>query len=47
LRSKGKVNVEKIAAQFGGGGHMNAAACRIEGDIAEIKARMQKAVRDL
>ncbi len=47
LRSKGKVNVEKIAAQFGGGGHINAAACRIEGDIAEIKARVQEAVRDL
>jgi len=46
LRSKGQVNVEKIAALFGGGGHINAAACRIEGDIAEIKARVQKAVKD-
>lgn len=47
LRSKGKVNVEKIAAQFGGGGHINAAACRIEGDIKDIKARVRKAVREL
>ena len=47
LRSKGKVNVEKIAAQFGGGGHVNAAACRIDGDIAGIKARVQKAVKEL
>ena len=47
LRSKGQVNVEKIAAQFGGGGHINAAACRIEGDLAEIKVRVIKAMRDL
>jgi bifunctional oligoribonuclease and PAP phosphatase NrnA len=47
LRSKGKVDVEKIAAQFGGGGHINAAACRIEGEIAEIKERVRKAVKDL
>ena len=38
LRSKGKVNVEKIAKKFGGGGHINAAACRIEGDIDSIKS---------
>ena len=47
LRSKGKMNVEKIAVQFGGGGHINAAACRIEGDIAEIKARIQQAIKEL
>lgn len=47
LRSKGRVNVEKIAALFGGGGHINAAACRIEGDIDGIKARVKKAVKDL
>jgi len=47
LRSKGTVNVEKIAAQFGGGGHINAAACRIEGDIAGIKERVRNAVRNL
>ncbi len=47
LRSKGRVNVEKIAALFGGGGHINAAACRIEGDIDSIKARVKKAVKDL
>jgi phosphoesterase RecJ-like protein len=47
LRSKGKVNVEKIAARFGGGGHINAAACRIEGDLAGIKARVRQAVKEL
>jgi phosphoesterase RecJ-like protein len=47
LRSKGKVNVEKIARKFGGGGHINAAACRIEGNIDEIKRRVLEAVREL
>ena len=40
LRSKGTVNVERVARAFGGGGHMNAAACRIEGELAEIRRRV-------
>ncbi len=47
LRSKGKVNVEKIARKFGGGGHVNAAACRIDGDIEAIKSRVLEAVKEL
>jgi bifunctional oligoribonuclease and PAP phosphatase NrnA len=48
LRSKGRVNVEKIARKFGGGGHVNAAACRIDGiNIDEIKSRVLEAVRQL
>jgi len=46
LRSKGKVNVERIARKFGGGGHVNAAACRIDGDIETIKSRVLQAVRE-
>lgn len=47
LRSKGKVNVEKIARKFGGGGHVNAAACRIDGDIETIKTQVLEAVKEL
>lgn len=47
LRSKGSVNVEKIAKKFGGGGHINAAACRIEGDIKSIKMRILAAIKEL
>lgn len=47
LRSKGKVNVEKIARKFGGGGHINAAACRIDGDIEAIQAQVLEAVKEL
>ncbi len=32
LRSKGDVNVAAVAERFGGGGHKNAAGCRVEGD---------------
>src|SRR5438093_2575183 len=31
LRSKGDVNVARIAEQFGGGGHRNAAGCTLQG----------------
>lgn len=37
LRSKGRFNVEHVAASFGGGGHVNAAGCRVRGDIATVK----------
>src|SRR6266436_4102939 len=37
LRSKGDVNVAKIAEQFGGGGHRNAAGCTLKGDWDEIE----------
>jgi bifunctional oligoribonuclease and PAP phosphatase NrnA len=40
LRSKGKNNVAKVAELFGGGGHRNAAGCRIEGDFEEVKRRV-------
>ena len=33
LRSKGRVDVQSVAAQFGGGGHLNAAGCSMTGDL--------------
>lgn len=47
LRSKGHINVEKIARRFGGGGHINAAACRIDGNIETIKSQVLDAVKEL
>lgn len=32
LRSKGEINVAKIAEKYGGGGHKNAAGCCVRGD---------------
>ena len=38
FRSKGKVDVSSLAAQFGGGGHVNAAGCTI-GNVSLEEAR--------
>jgi len=45
LRSKGKVNVEEIAGKLGGGGHVNASACRVDGSIKAVKDKMLSAIR--
>ena len=36
LRSQGKVDVNKIAAFFGGGGHKTAAGCTLHGEIKKV-----------
>lgn len=50
LRSKGNINVARVAEQFGGGGHKNASGLRIEGDwdAAEQKliSALSKALDD-
>ena len=37
LRSKGDVNVAKIAEKYGGGGHRNAAGCTLRGNWDEVE----------
>ncbi len=44
LRSRGKVNVAQIAAEFQGGGHPNAAGCTMEGDLLTVKERIIRRV---
>src|SRR5208282_5520928 len=46
LRSKSdKVNVNEIAAQFGGGGHPAAAGARISGKPLSVQRRVITAIR--
>jgi phosphoesterase RecJ-like protein len=45
LRSKGRINVEKIAKSFGGGGHFAAAGCRIKGTLHEVQKKVFAEVR--
>ena len=45
LRSKGRVNVQKIAKSFGGGGHVAAAGCKINGSLKEVQDKVFRAVR--
>lgn len=40
LRSRGDVNVSKIAEEFGGGGHKNAAGYRIEASFEEARSKL-------
>jgi len=44
LRSKGDIDVAKVAEQFGGGGHRNAAGLQIEGDWDEVEEKLVSAV---
>lgn len=44
LRSKGRINVAKVAGGFGGGGHFSAAACMIEGGLEHAKRIIVQAV---
>ncbi len=46
LRSKGDVNVARIAELFGGGGHRNAAGFRIKADLTTAKEALLKAGRE-
>ncbi len=48
LRSKGKVDVRSVAVSYGGGGHRNAAGCRVQGTAESVRdqlvARLEKAI---
>jgi bifunctional oligoribonuclease and PAP phosphatase NrnA len=44
LRGKGEVDVNRIAAAFGGGGHANAAGCTVSGTLEAVTRRILDAV---
>jgi phosphoesterase RecJ-like protein len=46
LRSKGDVNVAKVAEQFGGGGHRNAAGCTLKGSWEEAETTIMSLLQD-
>ena len=46
LRSKGDVNVAKVAEQFGGGGHRNAAGCTLKGNLDEVEKQLVPLLQD-
>lgn len=45
LRAKGEVDVNRIAAKFGGGGHAKAAGCTIPGTLGGVTEQVLEAVR--
>lgn len=46
LRSKGRVDVQAVAAQFGGGGHKAAAGATLNCDLAEAELKVLAALKD-
>lgn len=47
FRSRGRVNVARVASRFGGGGHHNAAGATVQAkDLAEVRAKVGEAVRE-
>lgn len=46
LRSKGDVNVARVAEQFGGGGHRNAAGCTLNGSWEEAEQEIIRLLKD-
>ena len=46
LRSKDGINVAKVAEKFGGGGHKNAAGCRVSGDWEEREKELVAAMME-
>lgn len=47
FRSKGRVDVARIAAAFGGGGHRNASGCTVGGTLSEAKRRVFAALEEV
>ena len=47
LRSKGDLNVAKIAERFGGGGHRNAAGLQIDGDWDDVEQMLVGTIREV
>ena len=37
MRSKGPVNINVVAKEFGGGGHVNASGCGARGRLDDLK----------
>jgi bifunctional oligoribonuclease and PAP phosphatase NrnA len=46
LRSKGDINVAKICEKFGGGGHKNAAGCKVIGNWDERERELVEVLNE-
>jgi phosphoesterase RecJ-like protein len=46
FRSKGRVDVDRIARRLGGGGHPAASGCTVQGTLAEARSMVLRVVRD-
>jgi len=44
MRSKGDVNINVVAREFGGGGHKNASGCSASGSLEQLKRVFQEKI---
>lgn len=47
FRSKGKIDVSRLAEGFGGGGHHNAAGCNVDGTIENVREKVFSHIKAL
>jgi len=47
FRSRNGINVERLASEFGGGGHRHAAGCSLSGTLTEVRTRLQTRISQL
>ena len=47
FRSKGDVDVNKIASAFGGGGHVKASGCIVDGSLGEVEKKVLDKVEEV
>ncbi|HLB05783.1 MAG TPA: bifunctional oligoribonuclease/PAP phosphatase NrnA [Thermodesulfobacteriota bacterium] len=47
LRSKGRVDVTRVAERFDGGGHVNAAGCVLNESLSEVKRKLTEATEEV
>ncbi|WP_411349748.1 DHH family phosphoesterase [Paenibacillus sp. WLX2291] len=47
LRSAGRIDVAAVAQHFGGGGHIKAAGCRMEGSLEQVKQQVVSYIKEL
>ena len=46
MRSKALVDVSKVAAYFGGGGHVRAAGCTMSGSVYDVRNNLSRHIED-
>jgi phosphoesterase RecJ-like protein len=46
MRSKGTIDINAVAKQFGGGGHKNASGCGTTGRIEDLKALFRQKITE-
>jgi phosphoesterase RecJ-like protein len=46
MRSKGDVNINAVAKEFGGGGHKNASGCSASGSLEHLKRVFQQKITE-